>query len=1859
MAAPKALTGALADVFAKLGSKLEARTGPMSAEGQKALQNLSPDEAIALDQLLEGGAKLGEVQGTGATSDDLGPIWDANDARNPNGADSTLADRNKLSSPYPGPSTQNLSNAVDRHASDGIHAGELWDRVHEVVDANNYMNRTKGLNPESGLPWPHGHDESTGIFDSRRSWLLNENIPGIAAGAVGAGTVLAAGNAQAQQPPEEIVVPDDAVLASGSEEIAVPPDAVPTGIGGGDDDEIVVPPDAMPAGSAEVAGSPGVVPPGKPADLSKYFKQPQQPQMSFAPPAPLGGAEYLMDRLQNPEPSTFSKVVDSGLSIKRKLDEMERKYVTPIVGAVNAMTQLRWFGKIDPAVRERLRPAAEAIGPGAVKFVEILAQLPEDESGLGSILRREAPTAALGVERFTKYMLGPTGWNKGDPSLTLANFTPFAKLGPESQGTPEDMSPDARRALDEAGQRYGEIAVGTGLSLATWLPEAPLFLVGAGKSVVTQAVTGALATAALDPDINATEAVPAALVLAGGIKGAGALYKGAKAAGREARQWFKGSGTPASELSVTPMYVVPGEDVGGLARRVMDEAYTIDVQANVTEAKVASELATVGKPMIIVEEAAGSTAAGSPRRAARRAALVADKKGNVKAVPFRGEIPKDVPVVDTTGVKVRRPPVQTKAQPTDLEKALNNWEDEVFESSDIYGEPSSRLSAADRAQLVKPNGLVLVVQQGKGGVAGTAQLHHVDDPALQLKIMQAREPFEVTLEDGSKKIAFLNTSASSTDGTKKVLVLKVDPAEGIPNALDRDIIVNAKDTRELGYQEIRDLLARREAEMADDEVASTVVRRTQPATVPTPLKGLPEGSVPPPPPAGIPSALARRPAPLTGEVIDPAGIVKTQEVIDAEYSVAYGAGAPPGAPRLPSYGDGPPPPNFKALPANGTDMDALPMIKYGAAKVPYLNAVMDSFRRGAKLAGAKFLHPVHTLPEELFEASARVASRHFLENQRQRLLKSFQQYVPEIRNLGSEDAQRIGVRVKQFLNGTLNIDELHRLEPSLKATAVRYVEARKANLEANHEELVRLGIMPRQSKWFQTPQINIDDLTPKLESVFKTKPKGLYSPGLPPKAKQPLLEAYAGEDAAFAAARDPLDIIWDAPTPSTATPDEFYDYSARLYWSFLLEPGEYAKLARKNASKYNYWIDEMAKLVKMDNPEWGPEAVKATARRVVEDAISGDGGSLSAYHSLRSRKTSMPLWYREMLGEVEDGFLKMADTEVRQASLISLGKAWETVSKNPMVAVRPDAITDDLIEEGWRQVTGRRFGLANGMYIRPDVREALTRAPETQKEMHRFVTKLVNLRAWNQTVGNIATHSANALGNVQGMFLSNLADPISDPFTFRAALRDVAKDWVAHTEQPMLKRNFRSAQVQRAMELGLLGSDVITAEFKSNAGAYFKRMLKATEGQTSFFDSVAGVYSTSVKGLNSMYALTDPLFKYWTWKAGMRKAGVVDGSVVNRSKTMKWLLDNVGSRYATRDGYSTEAVRSLLANTSNANLARAVEVEAAKRIHRAFPMVDRIGQIPEKIATSPLRGTIVNTYFRTGSELFRVFGSIPWRMKNEPGFMARMLRYTAVSGTLLAGVKAFNEMNGVSGEVIDAALATAPPSERMFKHGRFHVGSQNEDGSLDFIDLSRWFAPFQWITGDPDESMVKRLALNIPGIVTSGTMGGDAAEAALDRLGIAKSPRWNTEIPEWQRGDISTWLRTADQLSLLPGTAGSVYSTLEKAEIGFEAKTSTSMPSLETPPEWMTALNLALGPGTFARLGTPAQRERALANMRAEIRQLRKQYFSLRHKTEGQSLGRMAGPLDMQAAVDKQEELIKQKVLEYQELEEKLNLLRR
>lgn len=836
------------------------------------------------------------------------------------------------------------------------------------------------------------------------------------------------------------------------------------------------------------------------------------------------------------------------------------------------------------------------------------------------------------------------------------------------------------------------------------------------------------------------------------------------------------------------------------------------------------------------------------------------------------------------------------------------------------------------------------------------------------------------------------------------------------------------------------------------------------------------------------------------------------------------------------------------------------------------------------------LNPTARGPRDVSDLAMSSMSVDTFERNRDKTLQSLARHIPEVAKKSPADQRLVMSNITRYLLNDIKLDQLKSLHPELNNRAFLTLEAGKFETANDHQRLIDLGLVrPDQ----------------KIEDVLGV------------------------------------------------SPDDEAGYMTQIYWRHFLAPGDWRRMAHKdearmaaltNAIKHDVYSTPQYKdrtdaqrtaLAKrhldflLGNPEKMAE-IKRNPKSAYADIIVEAAGSLKARKDLR-------WWEKAALGEIDNPFIRMAETRTRQKQLILQGEMWKSISENPKLSVRPDAASEAQIRD-WVEVpkTPGKYGKAAGMLVSPETWEAMVQAPLAQRGMNNFLTKSANAIKYGQTVGNPGSWVSNFIGNAQGAALSNMVNPFASPYSVGKGFLEFSRDLKAHDLMPGIRGNVRRERFERMMELGIVGSDYSTGEFRE-AAVNWHKLLEAEantfNGKVNAIDVWTNVLEKGTKGKEKLarwYGTIDTMWKYSAALNGLKKGGMDlnTGLITNKKKALRF----IGDRY--------------MPGMSEENLRKAVELEVASRIHKSFPMLDRVGSA---VAVGSRAVGAVNPYIKVQSELFRNYATVPKRILTEPGMAANMLGYAAMTGGAYFLLKELRKANGIDQEEVDRAFAAAPKATARFKPGAFALPFRTAQGRISIVDLTQIFHPMTFLQGNPETAAGGRILQNMLMSPINGSLLEPELQNLLAQGGYMDPAYTERTPPEWQREGALLLGKAFNDLG--PGVIRNTYNTVERGGVGFEPK-GVRGPTVPDQSPLVTGLSAVLGPNRIQEIGGKEAEQRAIQSAVFAVQQAQKELAAIGIMNEGQSTGPLTGGLNKAEAFRKARAVLDQKIAALQKLQQ-------
>ena len=845
------------------------------------------------------------------------------------------------------------------------------------------------------------------------------------------------------------------------------------------------------------------------------------------------------------------------------------------------------------------------------------------------------------------------------------------------------------------------------------------------------------------------------------------------------------------------------------------------------------------------------------------------------------------------------------------------------------------------------------------------------------------------------------------------------------------------------------------------------------------------------------------------------------------------------------------------------------------------------------------VHPAarRDLPHKLADAAAEKASVDILEKYRWDTYQSLQKVAPEVSKLNPAQRAYLLSDLSRFVEGHISSNKLTQDHPELSRALFDRTEVYKQQIAANEQRLIDSKML--------LPGEKLDDLAPLGD-------------------------------------------------------DEVEAYATRMFYRDMMKPGEWFKLLKSDKRQWDRLVGQIAD-AEYSHAKIGPrEEVerRALAERhlgylagnpkLMRQAAKNKGSEFTDAQGSLKKRGDLTRWELEARGEIDDGFARISETMTRQKQLILQGEVMADLARNPEFTRLGDAATPEMISgpNPWKSPTetnSRQFGAARGMWMHPEVYDAVVTIPLMQKNTDHFFRRAVQIMKWNQTVGNHGSWVRNIRYNFQNMMISGFVNPWAVPVTLGSGLRRFGHDFAAYSKAPGLTVGEFAGDVgrerfQRFMELGIVGSDYSSHEFKTSVAAMTRHLENEARltGKVNAIDALlpaAQAPGKSVDWLSDKYGAIDTRMKYATALAGLEKGGInLDTGAVNVEKAIKF----IGGRY--RPGMGTKAI------------VDQVFRRAAQGIHLSFPMMDRVSPAVAKLAGNELV-MAANPYLKVTAEMQRVYAQLPGRLLTEPGMKGTGVAIGVAAGLTALAVKAGREMSGMTEANTEAAFASAPPAMQQFKPGSLHWFARMGNGRIRSVDLTGDFMPLTYLVGDPNANFVTNGLRNLLISPVNGSILEPELLGMVGQTGILGPQYVPPKTAEWQQGAAKAFIDIAAR-GAVPGTLRTLYGAAAKGEVGFAPPGGRQVPVQPQSP-LATGVNMLLGPGTVNEYGNQADMDRAVQSARWEFDEARRAFRAVNTRNEGQSTGMYTLPLDKQEALKKAEAVMNAKLRKLEDLQQK------
>lgn len=531
-------------------------------------------------------------------------------------------------------------------------------------------------------------------------------------------------------------------------------------------------------------------------------------------------------------------------------------------------------------------------------------------------------------------------------------------------------------------------------------------------------------------------------------------------------------------------------------------------------------------------------------------------------------------------------------------------------------------------------------------------------------------------------------------------------------------------------------------------------------------------------------------------------------------------------------------------------------------------------------------------------------------------------------------------------------------------------------------------------------------------------------------------------------------------------------YVTRSYALQTLPPGKRLEILLRDQKGMQRAVDGYVQWAK-DNHQTLSEA---DARGKVIDALrSEDPASLlfgadappspMPGDNLRYRK-NLPEWYREMLGENKDGFYAIARTDAVQKSIIANLQVWEAVANNPEWArTTLDGLPPEIADQ-WKTLPDNRrwFGKASGMKVAPEVYDSLVTLANATYEANKVATAIIKIQKANWfSLGRMRTYVATMLDNFAYGMLAGGVDPLTRPYATGQGMGYATKGMLEYRKNPLADNEFatfiRDARRIGVDEPGHIGTDSSLIAKRQELHFYEKMAKLDNVNYATWATKAAEAHAAITKPGSWVFETSDRLHRLASWKMitdDLMKAGLTDRELAMR--------------------------------------------QAARQIFRYYPMYGRAAPAANWLSKGAAGLAAPTAMFKM--ERNRVWGSIPFRMVDDPKVMFRLLKMGVVFKGLLGANDAMrNALGEVSDEEVAAAYQEQGLPQKMFAPGML-ILPVKVGGKVQPLDYTAVAGPLQYLQGDPRLGNVAKTLLNASYGPFEGGMAGVAIGSVMDQAGV-------------------------------------------------------------------------------------------------------------------------------------------------------------
>jgi hypothetical protein len=200
-------------------------------------------------------------------------------------------------------------------------------------------------------------------------------------------------------------------------------------------------------------------------------------------------------------------------------------------------------------------------------------------------------------------------------------------------------------------------------------------------------------------------------------------------------------------------------------------------------------------------------------------------------------------------------------------------------------------------------------------------------------------------------------------------------------------------------------------------------------------------------------------------------------------------------------------------------------------------------------------------------------------------------------------------------------------------------------------------------------------------------------------------------------------------------------------------------------AQYRPWATEMAQKEGMDVEQLLDERVDAEIDLILtkdDKSMFAKGGKEGSKNlSVLKERMDIPVEIRMLMGEYSDPGLNYAQTVLKLSALAENHKFLTEVRNSGLGKFfyekndprRPKEFNTEIAAKG-----SETMNPLNGLYTTKEIADAFSKQPSATSELMKLYMKVQSFVKWNKTIGSVATHAKNVVGNVGFVWMNSHAD---------------------------------------------------------------------------------------------------------------------------------------------------------------------------------------------------------------------------------------------------------------------------------------------------------------------------------------------------------------------------------------------------------------------------------------------------------------------------------------------------------------------